>query len=88
VGVAQAKAGGGGRACGPGWLAELGRKRGTGPVSQKIRFSFLINFLDFLNRFKFEFLKMKKTFSQVVPKIKVVQNLILYSFHLGHFSKF
>jgi hypothetical protein len=33
-------------------------------------------------------LKMKKTFSQFLPKIKVVQNLILYNFHVGHFSKF
>jgi hypothetical protein len=33
-------------------------------------------------------LKMKKRFSEFWPKIKVVQNFILYNFHVGHFSKF
>jgi hypothetical protein len=65
---------------GPGRLAELGRKRGGGPVSPKFHFSFLNQILDFQNYFKFEFLKMKKTFSRVDPKTKVVQNLILYNF--------
>jgi hypothetical protein len=31
---------------------------------------------------------MKKIFSKVDLKTKVVQNLILYNFYLGHFSKF
>jgi hypothetical protein len=67
---------------GPGRLAELGRKRGGGPVSPKFPFSFIdpIPIPDFQNCFKFEFLKMKKTFSRVDPKTKVVQNLILYNF--------
>jgi hypothetical protein len=33
-------------------------------------------------------LKKKKAFSKVDPKTKVVQNLILYDFALGHFLKF
>jgi hypothetical protein len=35
-----------------------------------------------------QILKMKKSFSQIAPKTKVVQNFILYNFHLGHFLKF
>jgi hypothetical protein len=38
VGTARAKAGRGGHARGPGWLAVLGRKRGAGPVSREIPF--------------------------------------------------
>jgi hypothetical protein len=60
------------------------------PWPNKIRnpFSFINEFFRF---FQFDSnlnLKMKKGFSQFLPKIKVVQNLILYNFHVGHFSKF
>jgi hypothetical protein len=65
---------------GPGWLAELGRKLGGGLISSKFPFSFINPILDFQNCFKFKFLKMKKAFSRVDPKTKVVQNLILYNF--------
>jgi hypothetical protein len=37
---------------------------------------------------KIQILEGKKTFLKVDPKTKVVQNLILYNFDLGHILKF
>jgi hypothetical protein len=39
---------------GPGRLARAGQSGGGGPLKPKIPFSFIINFSDFLNRFKFK----------------------------------
>jgi hypothetical protein len=80
--------------------AEAKRGRGRGPASAvgpegrlrpvKVRNSFFFSkyISRFYNLIQIQILKMKKTFSQIAPNTKVVQNFILYNFHLGHFSKF
>jgi hypothetical protein len=83
-----ARAGGGERGRGRGPASAVGPEVGRRPVKVRNYFSFLNKILDFYNLIQIQILKMKKTFSQIAPKIKVVQNLILYNFHLGHFSKF
>jgi hypothetical protein len=60
---------------------------GGGPKGEEILFLFVNKISRFFTLIQIQILKMKKAFSQVVPKTKVVQNLILYNFHLGHFSK-
>jgi hypothetical protein len=78
------RAGGGER--GP--ASVIGPEVGRQPVKVRNHFSFLNKILDFYNLIQIQILKMKKRFLQVAPKTKVVQNLILYNFHLGHFLKF
>jgi hypothetical protein len=51
-------------------------------------FSFLFSNSRISKPFQFQILKKKKTFSKVDLKTKVVQNLILYNFALGHTLKF
>jgi hypothetical protein len=65
------------------WRPQSGR-----PVNCENAFSFLNQISDFSNSFQIQILRKKETFSQVDPKTKVVQNLILYNFGLGHFFKF
>jgi hypothetical protein len=67
---------------------EQAGKGGGGPKGEEIRFLFINKISRFSKLIQIHILKMKKAFSQVVPRTKVVQNLILYNFHLGHFSKF
>jgi hypothetical protein len=71
-----------------GRLSELGRKRGGGPVNPRRLFLLYFQFLEFLNQSNLNFKEEKKAFSRFDPKIKVVQNLILYNFALGHILKF
>jgi hypothetical protein len=70
---------------GPLW--PVGQKGGGGPKGEEIHFLFINKISRFSTLIQIQILKMKKTFSQFAPKTKVVQNLILYNFHLGHFSK-
>jgi hypothetical protein len=82
------RSGGGECGCGRGPASAVGPEMGRRPVKVRNRFSFLNKISDFYNLILIQILKMKKTFSQIAPKTKVVQNFILYNFHLGHFSKF
>jgi hypothetical protein len=75
----------GARASGVGLASAHGPKGWPRPVKVRSHFSFINKFFRFSKLIQIQILKMKMTFSQVVRKIKVVQNLILYNFHLGHF---
>jgi hypothetical protein len=66
----------------------VGRKRGGGPEPKENHFSFLFPNSKFCDSPKFKFLELKMAFSQVDPKTKVVQNLILYNIALGHILEF
>jgi hypothetical protein len=76
------------RASGAG-LASARRPKGWPRPVKAGEFVFLLKeIFRFYKLIQIQILKMKKAFSQVVSKTKVVQNLILYNFHLGHLSKF
>jgi hypothetical protein len=71
-------------AVGAGRLREVGRKGSGGPF-WKIKIFF---FIFFNNSPKSPIFSTKKSFSKGDPKIKVVQNFILYNIVLGYILKF
>jgi hypothetical protein len=83
------RAGGGRRGRnGPGWLGQLGQKGGAGLLTQNKIFLFQKSISRFSTQSQFQILEEKIAFSKVDPNTKVVQNLILYNFDLGHSLKF
>jgi hypothetical protein len=78
--------GAGTRTTGP--ASAIGPQVGRRPGKAENSFFFYKSNSRFSKSFQIRILKMKKAFSKVDPKTKVVQNLILYKFDLRHFLKF
>jgi hypothetical protein len=68
----------------PSRLAGGPRSEARGPTQKKFHFLFLFQ----STTYKSSFLSNQKSFSQVDPKTKVVQNFILYNLALGYILKF
>jgi hypothetical protein len=66
----------------------VGPERRPGLLTQNKIFLFQKSISKFSTQSKFQILEEKMTFSKVDRKTKVVQNLILYNFELGHSLKF
>jgi hypothetical protein len=58
----------------------VGREAGRRPSKAENSIFFYKKISRFSKSFQIQILKMKKAFSKVDPKTKVVQNLILYNF--------
>jgi hypothetical protein len=66
----------------------LGPEVGRRPDKAENSFFFYKSNSRFSKSFQIQIFKMKKAFSKVDPKTKVVQNLILYNFDLRRFLNF